>query len=178
MQVQHCVGVGLNQPQHKITVSEKCANVFFFPFPCSFVLRKNSWRKFSTDSSMLSFTCGTSHFHSVYNYSAVLQLLHIVLFIVEEWGLSPLVFSFFFFFPHLHGERCKLFGCGFHFWVLQVHVKRLGGAYGSKLNRAIPIAMACALAADKLQKPVKLILDIGTNMQVSEFFFPQLNPYI
>jgi xanthine dehydrogenase molybdopterin-binding subunit B len=59
-----------------------------------------------------------------------------------------------------------------------VHVKRLGGAYGSKLNRSVPIAMACALAADKLQKPVKLILDIGTNMQVSEFFFPQLNPYI
>jgi CO/xanthine dehydrogenase Mo-binding subunit len=32
-QVQHCVGVGLNQPQHKITVSEKCANVFFFLSP-------------------------------------------------------------------------------------------------------------------------------------------------
>ncbi|KAG0611483.1 hypothetical protein M758_7G144100 [Ceratodon purpureus] len=46
-----------------------------------------------------------------------------------------------------------------------VKVKRIGGAYGSKLNRSACHAMACAFAADKLQKPVRLVLDMATNMQ-------------
>ena len=51
--------------------------------------------------------------------------------------------------------------------TVQVKVKRIGGAYGSKLNRSASHAMACAFAADKLQKPVRLVLDMATNMQVS-----------
>ena len=51
--------------------------------------------------------------------------------------------------------------------IVQVKVKRIGGAYGSKLNRSACHAMACAYAADKLQKPVRLVLDMATNMQVS-----------
>lgn len=50
--------------------------------------------------------------------------------------------------------------------LLQVEVKRVGGAYGSKLNRSSFVAMACAIAADKVRRPVKLILDMSTNMQV------------
>lgn len=48
----------------------------------------------------------------------------------------------------------------------KVNVKRVGGAYGAKLNRTPPVAMACAMAADMLQKPVRLVLDLPTNMQV------------
>jgi len=50
--------------------------------------------------------------------------------------------------------------------IVQVNVKRIGGAYGSKLNRSACHAMACSLAADKLKRPVRLVLDMATNMQV------------
>eukprot|EP00897_Mesotaenium_endlicherianum_P009379 jgi/Mesen1/846/ME000112S10986 len=46
-----------------------------------------------------------------------------------------------------------------------VSVKRVGGAFGSKINRCVPVAMACALAADIVRKPVRLILSLDTNMQ-------------
>ncbi|KAG6552063.1 hypothetical protein Mapa_006369 [Marchantia paleacea] len=48
---------------------------------------------------------------------------------------------------------------------IEVVVKRVGGAYGAKIFRSTAVAMACSYAADKLQKPVRLVLDIGTNMQ-------------
>ncbi|CAM6125267.1 unnamed protein product [Calypogeia fissa] len=48
---------------------------------------------------------------------------------------------------------------------VEVIVKRVGGAFGSKLNRSSAVAMACAYAAEKLQKPVRLVLDLATNMQ-------------
>lgn len=57
--------------------------------------------------------------------------------------------------------------------ILQVNVKRIGGAYGSKLNRPSTHAMACAFAADKLQRPVRLVLDMNTNMQVLAFLLYQ-----
>ncbi|GLJ16643.1 hypothetical protein SUGI_0285660 [Cryptomeria japonica] len=49
---------------------------------------------------------------------------------------------------------------------VNVNVARVGGAYGAKLNRTPPVAMACAMAADKLQKPVRLLFDLNTNMQL------------
>lgn len=45
-------------------------------------------------------------------------------------------------------------------------MKHVGGGFGAKLNRTPAVAMACAMAADKLQKPVRLLLDLSTNMQV------------
>lgn len=49
---------------------------------------------------------------------------------------------------------------------ITVNVKRVGGAFGAKLNRTPPVAMACAMAADMLQRPVRLVLDLSTNMQL------------
>lgn len=48
---------------------------------------------------------------------------------------------------------------------VKVIIKRIGGAYGAKINRATPIAVACALASEKVKKPVRLVLDLSTNMQ-------------
>ncbi|KAL5996711.1 hypothetical protein ACLOJK_007631 [Asimina triloba] len=59
----------------------------------------------------------------------------------------------------------------------QVNVKRVGGAFGAKLNRATPIAMACAMAADIVQKPVRLVLDLGTNMKLIGGRSPHLCKY-
>ncbi|XP_024541348.1 xanthine dehydrogenase/oxidase isoform X2 [Selaginella moellendorffii] len=49
---------------------------------------------------------------------------------------------------------------------ITVSVKRIGGAYGAKINRSSLIAMACAFAADLLKRPVRLVLDLSTNMQL------------
>ncbi|KAL3680391.1 hypothetical protein R1sor_023347 [Riccia sorocarpa] len=60
---------------------------------------------------------------------------------------------------------------------VEVVVKRVGGAFGAKLNRCAPIAMACSYAADKLQKPVRLVLDLKTNMQTVGARSPYLCKY-
>ena len=43
-------------------------------------------------------------------------------------------------------------------------VRRLGGAYGGKISRATHVAAACAIAASALNKPVRIQLDLATNM--------------
>lgn len=47
-------------------------------------------------------------------------------------------------------------------------MKRVGGAFGGKINRATPIAAATAVAADKFGHPVRTVLDLHTNMQVRQ----------
>ncbi|KAK4872289.1 hypothetical protein RN001_016413 [Aquatica leii] len=49
---------------------------------------------------------------------------------------------------------------------LNISVRRLGGAYGSKISRSGLTACAASLAAYKLQKPVKMWLPFTTNMNV------------
>lgn len=43
-------------------------------------------------------------------------------------------------------------------------MKRLGGAYGAKISRATQIACACALVCYKLNRPVRFIMSIESNM--------------
>ncbi|XP_043496073.1 indole-3-acetaldehyde oxidase-like [Polistes fuscatus] len=47
---------------------------------------------------------------------------------------------------------------------INISVRRLGGAYGSKISRATQIACACALACHKLNRPARLIMSIESNM--------------
>lgn len=49
---------------------------------------------------------------------------------------------------------------------INIEVKRLGGAFGAKITRNAQLACAAALAAYKLQKPVKMRLSFTTNMNV------------
>ena len=53
-------------------------------------------------------------------------------------------------------------------------MRRLGGAYGAKILLPSGIAGACAVAAKKVRKPVRLILDLQTNMEM----FGKRNPYL
>lgn len=53
-----------------------------------------------------------------------------------------------------------------------VIVKRVGGAYGSKLSRNAIVSTAAALAAYKLDRPVKLWMPLKTNMMVIGKRFP------
>ncbi|CAH1403041.1 unnamed protein product [Nezara viridula] len=46
---------------------------------------------------------------------------------------------------------------------INVKVKRVGGAYGAKITNSTLVACACSLAAHKLQKPVRTVVDLQTN---------------
>ncbi|KAL8614120.1 hypothetical protein ACOMHN_026337 [Nucella lapillus] len=46
-----------------------------------------------------------------------------------------------------------------------VEVKRLGGAFGSKISRNFQVSGACALAAYIMNRPVRLRMDFHTNMK-------------
>ncbi|XP_075216126.1 xanthine dehydrogenase-like [Lycorma delicatula] len=55
---------------------------------------------------------------------------------------------------------------------INMSVRRLGGAYGSKISRNNQISAICALAAYLSRRPVRLILNIETNMQMVGKRFP------
>ncbi|XP_012058303.1 PREDICTED: xanthine dehydrogenase-like [Atta cephalotes] len=48
---------------------------------------------------------------------------------------------------------------------INVHVRRLGGSYGSKISRNAQISCACALVCHKLNRPARFIMTIESNMQ-------------
>ncbi|XP_047998096.1 indole-3-acetaldehyde oxidase-like isoform X2 [Leguminivora glycinivorella] len=45
---------------------------------------------------------------------------------------------------------------------IDVHVRRLGGAYGIKISRGNQVAVACALVTQKLNRPCRIILSLKT----------------
>nr|GLL32431.1 abscisic-aldehyde oxidase-like [Ipomoea trifida] len=47
---------------------------------------------------------------------------------------------------------------------IRVITRRVGGGFGGKAIRAMPVSTACALAAHKLQRPVRIYLDRKTDM--------------
>ncbi len=45
-----------------------------------------------------------------------------------------------------------------------MQTRRLGGSYGGKISRSTQVAAACAIAASELSKPVRIHLDLNSNM--------------
>lgn len=60
---------------------------------------------------------------------------------------------------------------------VDVSVRRVGGAYGAKISRAHWIAAGCALAAHATGRPVRMHLDIDTNMKMIGKRFPYYATY-
>ncbi|XP_048729395.2 xanthine dehydrogenase-like isoform X2 [Ostrea edulis] len=60
---------------------------------------------------------------------------------------------------------------------ITVSVRRLGGAYGSKITRNFPVAAACALAANAVKRPVRLNVDFHVNMKMLGKRFPWMADY-
>ncbi|XP_021954654.1 xanthine dehydrogenase [Folsomia candida] len=57
---------------------------------------------------------------------------------------------------------------------VNIQVRRLGGAFGSKITRCSQIATACAVAAQVVNRPVRVALDLETNMKM----IGKRNPYL
>ena len=49
---------------------------------------------------------------------------------------------------------------------INVQVKRLGGAYGGKASLPGHVSAAAAVAAAKLKRPVRLVMDLKSNMEM------------
>lgn len=56
-------------------------------------------------------------------------------------------------------------------------VRRVGGGYGCKLTRSNQPITACTLAAYLLQKPVRIVLPIETNMKSTGGRYPNYTEY-
>lgn len=56
-------------------------------------------------------------------------------------------------------------------------VKRIGGGFGGKETRASVLAVPVAVAAYKLKKPVRAVLDREEDMQVTGYRHPILTKY-
>jgi len=56
-------------------------------------------------------------------------------------------------------------------------VRRIGGSYGSKITKATHIACACAVAAHILKRPVRVVMDLETNMKMIGKRLPYFNKY-
>ncbi|XP_072951281.1 indole-3-acetaldehyde oxidase-like [Typha angustifolia] len=61
-----------------------------------------------------------------------------------------------------HGVIAKCLGIPLH--NVRVITRRVGGGFGGKAIRSLPVATACALAAYKLRRPVRMYLDRKTDM--------------
>ncbi|KYN35640.1 Xanthine dehydrogenase, partial [Trachymyrmex septentrionalis] len=48
---------------------------------------------------------------------------------------------------------------------INVHVRRVGGSYGSKISRNAQISCACALVCHKLNRPARFVMTMESNMQ-------------
>ena len=58
-----------------------------------------------------------------------------------------------------------------------MQVRRLGGAYGRKISNPHLIACACAVAAAKMNLPVRVVLDLDTNLKMLGKRLPYLAKY-
>ncbi|XP_065894835.1 uncharacterized protein [Dysidea avara] len=60
---------------------------------------------------------------------------------------------------------------------VNVSVKRIGGGFGAKLTRSQQVAAGCALAAYHTRRPVKLHMDLDSNMKMVGKRFPYYATY-
>lgn len=60
---------------------------------------------------------------------------------------------------------------------VDVIVKRLGGGYGGKIFKPRNVAAAAAVAASALRRPIRIVLDLQTNMEMLGKRCPYLFQY-
>jgi len=54
-----------------------------------------------------------------------------------------------------------------NFYRVNMQTRRVGGAFGGKASRLTQVAAACAIAAAELSKPVRIHLDLESNMALA-----------
>ncbi len=49
---------------------------------------------------------------------------------------------------------------------VEVKPNKVGGSYGARITRNVPMTILCALAASKYNKPVRMFMDFNTNQML------------
>ena len=60
---------------------------------------------------------------------------------------------------------------------VNISVRRLGGGFGGKISQPNNVAAACAVAAAKLRRPIRMVMDLKTNMEMLGKRLPYLVKY-
>lgn len=60
---------------------------------------------------------------------------------------------------------------------INVTVRRIGGGYGSKISRQHILSTAAAVAAWKVEQPVRVVSDLNTNMMFAGWRDPYYSTY-
>ncbi|XP_055372025.1 uncharacterized protein LOC129606005 [Condylostylus longicornis] len=60
---------------------------------------------------------------------------------------------------------------------INMHVRRLGGAYGAKITRCTQVACACSLGAILTNRPVRFVLSLESNMETCGKRFGLISDY-
>ncbi len=74
-------------------------------------------------------------------------------------------------------QRCVAHALGWPMHQVTVATKRLGGGFGGKETRCMSMVMACAVAAERLRRPVRVVLDREADMLVTGHRHPFLGKY-
>lgn len=59
-------------------------------------------------------------------------------------------------------------------YFCQLKIRRLGGAYGGKFSHSIHACAVSAICANKLNRPVKFVMDMKANMET----YGKRSPYL
>eukprot|EP00094_Tigriopus_californicus_P013136 TCALIF_12703-PA protein Name:"Similar to XDH Xanthine dehydrogenase/oxidase (Gallus gallus)" AED:0.07 eAED:0.07 QI:278/0.8/0.66/1/1/1/6/364/1546 len=74
-------------------------------------------------------------------------------------------------------QECVAEALGVDMNKVVCHVRRLGGGFGGKETRCVPIALGCAFVAQKMRRPTRVMLDRDEDMVMSGHRHPFLAKY-
>ena len=74
-------------------------------------------------------------------------------------------------------QSCAARACGLADHKVHCHVKRMGGGFGGKETRTVLVSTAAAVAAYRLQLPVKIVLDRDVDMALTGGRHPFVGNY-
>ncbi|KAF6205375.1 hypothetical protein GE061_019546 [Apolygus lucorum] len=132
---------------------------------------QNTWGPVKTGSDVALIAKGTHRMEAQYHYTMELQGSLVVP--KDDGGFK--IYSSTQWIRHSQSAAARALGLPMS--SIEVEVKRCGGAFGSRITKCAIVSTACAVAAYKLQRPVRMVVDMETNFKVMSHRYPNLANY-